>query len=41
MYQKYLKDVTNVTETMLPSTSPANAKFRLDDLINSWKVIKD
>ena len=25
----------------LPSTSPANAKMRLDDLIEQWKIIKE
>jgi hypoxanthine-DNA glycosylase len=25
----------------MPSTSPANAKYRLEDLINEWKIIFD
>ena len=27
--------------TLLPSTSSANAKFRLDDLINEWRIINE
>ena len=26
--------------TYLPSTSPANASYKLDDLLDAWKVIK-
>lgn len=39
MYKKYLMGVTNFQDILLPSTSPANAKYRLDDLIEQWKII--
>lgn len=36
-FAKHHKDLTAVT---LPSTSPANASWTLDKLIEAWKVIK-
>lgn len=39
MYHRYIEPVTNTQAICLPSTSPANASFRLEDLIQSWKVI--
>ena len=35
-FEKYHKDLT---ATLLPSTSPANASWTLDKLIDSWKAI--
>lgn len=40
MYQKYLAPSIDVPEMVLPSTSPANARFNLEKLIESWKIIK-
>lgn len=39
-YKKYLLPVTEVQATCLPSTSPANAAFGLERLIEEWKIIK-
>lgn len=38
LYQKYFQDIS-VPATMLPSTSPANARSRFDDLCIQWKRI--
>ena len=38
-YRKYQEKVTGKSAHRLPSTSPANAACRLEDLILSWKVI--
>jgi len=40
LYDKYLKDKTGMEITVLPSTSPANAAFQMDRLIDRWKIIK-
>ena len=39
IYDKYLKKDINIEVTYLPSTSSANAKFSLDDLVNEYKVL--
>ena len=39
LYNKYLSDECNMTAIPLPSTSPANASYKNDDLIREWKVI--
>lgn len=39
LYQKYFKDKYNVELISLPSTSPANAKCSMNDLINDYKVL--
>lgn len=39
MYMKYIFPNTNLEAVKLPSTSPANAAFSLERLIESWKVI--
>lgn len=38
-YQKYCEAQTGIKAIKLPSTSPANASFSLDRLINEWKII--
>ena len=35
LYDKYTLDRTGIPAVQLPSTSPANARFRLDDLVKS------
>ena len=40
LYQKYLLPVTGREATKLPSTSPANAAWTLEKLIDAWSVIK-
>jgi len=39
MYHRYIEPDTGIEAVCLPSTSPANAACRLEDLILSWKVI--
>ena len=39
MYMKYIYPDTKIEAVKLPSTSPANAAFSLDRLIEHWKVI--
>ncbi len=39
IYDKYLKKDINIEVIYLPSTSSANAKFSLDDLVNEYKVL--
>ena len=41
LYQKYLYPVIDREGICLPSTSPANAMWRPDDLIRAWSVIAD
>ena len=40
LYKKYMKDISIPTIT-LPSTSPANATFNLEMLIEKYKIIKE
>ncbi len=40
-YKKYTKDMVNREATVLPSTSPANAAWNLEKLVNAWKVIRN
>ncbi len=40
LYQKHLFKKTNIEPILLPSSSPANAKYSLEDLINEWSIIK-
>lgn len=39
LYSKYLEPVTGIRAECLPSTSPANAQWTLDRLIEAWSVI--
>lgn len=39
-YNKYIRDNINREAVCLPSTSPANATWSLEKLIEAWKVIK-
>lgn len=39
-YYKYQYPITNVEAKYLPSSSPANAKMSLEDLIKIWSKIK-
>lgn len=40
IYEKYINDL-EIKHISLPSTSSANAKMKLDDLIEKYKVIKE
>ncbi|MCM1053012.1 MAG: DNA-deoxyinosine glycosylase [Ruminococcus sp.] len=40
LYNKYLKNTLNIEGILLPSTSPANAKFSLEDLVGAYEIIK-
>lgn len=40
MYMKYIFPQTGIEAVKLPSTSPANAAFSLEQLAESWKIIK-
>lgn len=39
LYNRYLKQAAGIEITKLPSTSPANANYSLDRLIDSWSII--
>lgn len=40
LFKKYNKDI-DIDIIKLPSTSPANARYSLNMLINDWKIIRD
>ena len=40
LYAKYMKDISLPSIT-LPSTSPANASFSLEKLVDSYQIIKE
>ncbi len=40
-YNKYIRDSINKDAICLPSTSPANAGWSMERLINAWKIIKN
>lgn len=40
LYCKYILPQNGIESTKLPSTSPANAMFSVDRLIDEWKFIK-
>lgn len=39
-YNKYLRPITGMDAVCLPSTSPANAAWTLEKLIEAWRVIR-
>lgn len=40
MFKKHFPELLKTKKCLkLPSTSPANARFRLEDLINEWRII--
>lgn len=39
LYKKYCEKNLNLKAIKLPSTSPANARFSLEKLIEEWKII--
>ncbi|WP_044916074.1 DNA-deoxyinosine glycosylase [Oribacterium sp. FC2011] len=39
-YKKYIEKTLGIKAFCLPSTSPANASWSIDRLINAWKVTK-
>ena len=41
LYEKYTRKKTGIPAIKLPSTSPANAAFRLEKLIEHWKIINE
>jgi len=41
LYNKYIKERTGREAIYLPSTSPANAQYSLEKLIEEWIVIKN
>ncbi|MCI7239108.1 MAG: DNA-deoxyinosine glycosylase [Anaerococcus sp.] len=40
-YKKFHYPKLGIKGVKLPSTSPANARYRLDELIEEWKIILD
>ena len=41
LYNKYAKEKTKMEAMKLPSTSPANAAWGLERLVETWKQIRD
>ena len=41
LYRKYLYHATGISDVCLPSTSPANAAWSQERLIEAWRVILD
>ena len=41
LYDKYLREKTGLPATVLPSTSPANAAWSVERLIEAWGIISD
>jgi len=39
-YNLFLKGTLNIPATVLPSTSPANAAYSFEKLVDAWKIIK-
>ena len=40
LYRRYIEEKTGIKAICLPSTSPANAAWSLERLIEKWKMIK-
>lgn len=41
LYDRYLKEKTGIPALQLPSTSPANAAYQMERLLESWNVINE
>ena len=41
LYRKYIYPLTGQEDTVLPSTSPANAARSLDALIDAWQTVRE
>ncbi len=41
LYQKYLETKVGIKATYLPSTSPANASFSLEKLVEKYQILKE
>ena len=41
LYNKYMKQIVMKEAICLPSTSPANAAWNLDRLVEAWKIINE
>lgn len=41
LYNKYIKDKIRIEATCLPSTSPANATFSIDDLVQCYQILNN
>ena len=39
LYRQYCYPITGIKDICLPSTSPANAAYSLERLLDSWKII--
>ena len=39
-YNQYIRNSLNIDAVCLPSTSPANAAWSLERLVDAWKIIK-
>lgn len=39
LFEKYLKQLVNIPSFYLPSSSPANAKMQLSDLVESYSIL--
>lgn len=40
LYMKYIYPITGIEAQKLPSTSPANASFSLDRLVQEWSIVR-
>lgn len=40
LYARYVEPVVGMSATKLPSTSPANARWRLDDLVDAYMQVR-
>ena len=40
LYDKFLRTDIGIEAIQLPSTSPANARWRLEELIKAWSIIR-
>lgn len=41
LYKRYCQSITGIKACPLPSTSPANAGYSVEELIKRWSIIKD